>query len=139
MKHHLDRQDGRDPWPFPLDTPLDRARKVAGMYRSRLRALNTGACDEADHTATAFGETWMLDKPDIIDSDRELTTRQAAELVGVPPKRIREWACARHPDRPDTPLLPRFKMRGRERTYLARHVLEAAAVMRRSRHAYGRA
>jgi hypothetical protein len=137
MNPHLDRQDRRNPWPWPVDTPLDRARKVAGMYRARLKALAPAACTETDEVAASFGETWMLDKPDIVDPDTEVTTAEAADLAQVPVKRIREWACATHPEHPGQPLLPRFKMRGRERTYLAQHVLAAAAAMRRYRHAHG--
>jgi hypothetical protein len=127
----LDRQDRQRAWPNPVDTPLDRARRIAGMYRARLRALDRDACDELDDTAASFGETWMLEKPDIVDPDRELTTAEAAELLNVPVQRIRNWACLNHPEQPGQPLLPRFKMRGRERTYLAGQVLAAAVLMRR--------
>lgn len=137
MNPDLDKQPRRGTWPNPVDTPLDRARRIAGMYRARLRALNLDACDELDATAASFGETWMLERPDIVDPDRELTTVQAAELVNVQPARIRKWACANHPDKPGQPLLPRFKARGRERTYLAANVLAAAALMRRRQHANG--
>jgi hypothetical protein len=134
MNPDLNRQN-RGVWPNAVDTALDRARRVAGMYRARLRALDRQACNELDDTAAAFGETWMLERPDIVDPDRELTTVQAAELVNVPVQRIRNWACLNHPDYPDQRLLPRFKMRGRERTYLAVNVLAAAALMRqRSTH-----
>lgn len=133
MNPDLDRQGRRAVWPNPVDSPLERARRVAGMYRARLRALDSAACDDCDATAVGFGETWMLDKPDLVDPDRELTTTEAANLVNTTPKRIREWACLDHPEEPGGPLLPRFKMRGRERTYLAKDVLAAAAVMRRRR------
>ena len=131
MKAGYDDQPRRGAWPNPVDTPLDRARRIAGMYRARLRALDPAAAADCDATAVGFGETWMLERPDIVEPNRELTTAEAAELVNTTPKRIREWACADHPDQPNTPLLPRFKMRGRERTYLAQHVLAAAALMRR--------
>lgn len=137
MNPNLDRQDRRNPWPNPVDQPVDRARRIAGMYRARLKALAPAACAEADEVAVSFGETWMLDKPDVVDPDAELTTAEAADLVRVPIRRIRDWAQAIHPELPGMPLLPRFKMRGRERTYLAVHVLAAAAAMRRSRHARG--
>lgn len=135
MNPELDKQNRRNPWPWSLDTPLDRARKVAGMYRTRLKALAPAACAEADDVAVSFGEDWMVEKPDIVDPEDELTTAEAAALVRVSVRRIRDWAQAAHPERPDEPLLPRFKMRGKERTYLAVHVLAAAAARRRERHA----
>lgn len=137
MNPELDRQ-GRGVWPNTIDTALDRARKIAGMYRSRLRALDRDACNILDDTAAAFGETWMLDKPDVVDPHREVTTAEAAELVQVHPDTIRKWACMNHPDDLEKPLLPRFKKRGRERTYLAGHVLEAAGAIRRAQHARAR-
>lgn len=130
MNPNLDQQPSRNPWPWPNDTAADRARKIARMYRQHLHTLNPAICDQLDQTAAGFGETWMLEAAaDETDDDRELTTTQAADLAGTTPKRIREWACTPHPDRTGEMLLPRFKMRGRERTYLAVHVRAAAAIM----------
>lgn len=137
MKPDLDRQDRRNPWPWPVDTPVDKARKIAVMYRRHLLTVAPAVCATVDDTARAFGETWLLEREDLVEPDRELTTAQAAELVGVPVERIRKWACADHPEKPGEPLLPRFKMRGRERTYLAVNVLAAAAAIRRYRDAHG--
>lgn len=131
MNPDLDRQDRRNPWPWPIDTPLDRARKIAGMYRAHLHAAAPALCATVDNTAVSFGEDWMIEKPAIVDPEAELTTAQAAELIHVPIRRIRDWAQAEHPEKPGEPLLPRFKMRGRERTYLAINVLAAAAAIRR--------
>lgn len=135
MNPDLDRQDRSNLWAAATD--LDRARRIALMYRARLRTLNRDACTQADETAASFGETWMLDRLDIVNPDDVVTTAQAAELVRVPIERIRKWACANHPERPNEPLLPRAARRGRERTFLAVHVLAAAAAMRRYRHAHG--
>jgi hypothetical protein len=133
----LNRQGRRGAWPWPVDTDLDRARKVAGMYRQHLKTANPAACAVLDDTVRGFGEEWLLEKEDLVRPNDELTTAEAADLVKVPVKRIREWACATNPEKPGEPLLPRFKMRGRERTYLAQHVLAAAATMKRYRHAHG--
>jgi hypothetical protein len=127
----LDKQPRRGAWPNPVDTALDRARRIAGMYRAQLRILDLDACNRLDDTAASFGETWMLDKPDIIDGDRELTTNEAAELVQVQPNTIHHWARCKHPDGSGAPLLPRFGWRGKERTYIAAKVLEAAAIAAR--------
>lgn len=137
MNPDLDRQP-RGVWPYPLDDDATIARKVTGMYRARLRALSVDACDDCDATAVSFGQDWMLNKPQIIDPDRELTTAEVADLLTelwrerVTPHMVRKWACAEHPGQPGEPLLPRFKMRGRERTYLTQHVLAAAATIRRT-------
>lgn len=121
-------------WPHHLDNPVHRARAVARMYRSRLRALDPDACDDCDLTAATFGETWMLNRETLVEPSKELTTAEAAYLVNVHPDTIRKWACMNHPDRPDEKLLPRFKKRGRQRTYLAGKVLEAAARISQARH-----
>lgn len=134
MNPDLDRQDRRSPWPNPLDTPLDRARRIAGMYRARLRALDAGACDVLDETAVSFGEDWMLERPDIVEADAELTTAQAASLVRVHPDTIRKWACLPHPTEDERRLLPRFGWRGRERTYIAAKVIEAARLIKSGQH-----
>lgn len=130
VRDGLDDQGRRGTWPNPVDTPLDRARRIAGMYRARLRALDRDACDDCDATAVGFGETWMVEKPDIVDPTREMTTNEAAELAQTSPEAIRHWARCKHPDDPTRMLLPRFGWRGRERTYIAGKILEAAALVR---------
>ncbi len=135
MNPDLDRQPRRGAWPNPVDTALDRARRIAGMYRAQLRTLDLDACDRLDQTAASFGETWMLDKPDVLQPDKDMTTSEAAELVHVSEGTIRKWACWPHPTEPDRTLLPRYGVRNRERTYLAQHVLEAAALVARGQHA----
>jgi hypothetical protein len=137
MNPNLDQQPRHNQrlWPNPADTPLDRARRIAGMYRARLGALDAAARDECDHTAASFGEDWMLEKPDIIDPDRELTAAEAAELVHARPNTIHHWARLNHPDGTGRPLLPRFGWRGRERTFIAGKVLEAASLIGKGQHA----
>lgn len=121
-------------WPYPDHDPTVRARRVAGMFRAALRSVSVTVADECDDRAKAFGETWMLDGEDLVDDDRELTTAQAAELVNVTVKTIRNWACLDHPERSGK-LLPRFGHVGRETTYIAADVRAAVKVLRRSQHA----
>lgn len=118
-------------WPYPIDTPLDRARKIALMYRAHLGTANPNLRDQCDQTAASYGETWMLDRPDIIDPDREITGDLAAELAQTSESTIRKWASMEHPDKPGQPLLPAAGWAGRRRTYLAVNVLAAAATVRR--------
>ncbi len=133
MNQDLDRQSrqtGR--WPWPPHDAVDIARMVAGMYRARLGALDKTAQQEADEVCRSYGQTWMLPALEIVDPQAAVTTAEAAVLVNRPPETIRKWACMDHPERPGEKLLPRFKRRGRERTYLAEHVLAAAAALRRA-------
>lgn len=133
MNPDLDKQPRRGAWPNPVDTALDRARRVAAMYRAHLRLLDLDACNRLDDTVASFGETWMLDKPDIVDPDAELTANEAGDLVRVPPNTVHHWARLKHPDGSGRPLLPRFGWRGKERTFIAGKVLEAAVIVAKNR------
>lgn len=134
MTPDYDRQTNPH-WPYALDDPKVRARKLAEMYRQRLAKLNPDAAADCDQTARQFGETWMLPHDTLIEPTQELTTEQAAELINVAPKTLRNWACLDHPENPHQKLLPRFKKRGREMTYLAQDVLAARAALLRTQHA----
>lgn len=50
-------------WPFPGDSALARARRVALAYRAQLRARDTDACDQLDATMKDYGETWAAPAP----------------------------------------------------------------------------
>jgi hypothetical protein len=132
MNPDRDKQPKRNPWPGNLDTPVGRARRIAGMYRQHLRTLDPERCDHLDATAVSFGETWMLEREDLIDDDQELTTAESAQLVGVHPDTIRRWAATKHPDDPQRMMLARYGWRVRERTYIAGKVREAAIMARKS-------
>lgn len=119
-------------WPNYLDGPTERSRAVARMYRAHLRAVRPDLCDQADATAAQFGEHWMLEREQTVDPDQEMTTAEAAALVNVPANTLHKWAAMNHPDDPTRKLLPRFKKRGRERTFLAGQVMEAAVTVRRA-------
>lgn len=91
MNPDLDRQP-RQPsgrWPYPGDTPLVRARKVAQMYRARLRALSTDACDDADNAAVGFGETWVVPRV-LTYTDRDwLKPADAADYLCISVEALR--------------------------------------------------
>ncbi|MEV1315354.1 hypothetical protein AB0J14_04635 [Micromonospora arborensis] len=134
MNPDLNVQGRRGEWPVPGDNATDRARKVAQMYRARLRALDAAACDQADQVAVNFGETWVTPTVATVDDTDTITTAEAAQLVNVSEDVIRQWACTPHPEDPGKPLLPRFGWRGKARTYLAKHVRDAAATVIRAKH-----
>ncbi len=134
MKPDYDRQTNPR-WPNHIDDPTQRARAIARMYRAHLRAAHPDLAEQADTTAAGFGETWMLERQPVIEPHQELTATEAAALVNVAPKTIHNWAYLDHPENPHQKLLPKFKKRGRERTYLAQDVLAAKAALLRARHA----
>lgn len=94
MNPDLDKQPGRNRWPHPGDNPLVRARKVAQMYRARLRALNPDACDEADTTARQFGETWVVPKVVTAHDEDELDPADAADFLCTSTANIRRLRLA---------------------------------------------
>jgi hypothetical protein len=120
-------------WPHPYDDPTTIARKAALMYRARLGLADRKARDECDNILASYGQDWMLDRPQIVEPDAEVTTAEAADLVNVSKGVIRQWACKPHPEHPDRPLLPRAGFRGHDRTYKAVDVLAAAVAVRRAR------
>lgn len=122
-------------WPYAGDSEVERARKVALMYRQHLRAQSVDICDQADRTAVAFGEAWAAPHIVAYEPEDAITTIQAAELVGVTSEMIRHWARLPHPDDSSLPLLPRARRRGREMTYRVMHVEAALEAYRRSQHA----
>jgi hypothetical protein len=87
-------QQGRTRWPYPGDTPLVRARKIAQMYRARLRALSVDACDEADATARQFGETWVAPKVITALDDDLLDPADAADFLCTSTANIRRLRLA---------------------------------------------
>jgi hypothetical protein len=72
-----------DRWPWPGDSPLARARKVAVGYRTRLQTADPASCDELDAKVHDWGETWALPKLITVDDESVLTAAQAAEYLGV--------------------------------------------------------
>lgn len=118
-------------WPYPGDSEVERARKIALMYRQHLHTKAPDVCEQLDQVALGYGERWAA--PHVLPYEPEdaITTGEAAELVGVSPEMIRHWARLPHPDDPGRMLLPRFRRRGRDMTYLVTHVEAALAAYRR--------
>jgi hypothetical protein len=94
MNPDYDKKPTRNPWPFPGDNSTVRARKVAQMYRARLRALDPSACDEADATALQFGETWAIPKVVTVNDDDLLDPADAADFLCTSTANIRRLRLA---------------------------------------------
>jgi hypothetical protein len=80
-----------DRWPWPADTPLDRARRVAGAYRDALLEADPAGCAALDERAVALGQGWVVPQPATVALDDLLTAEQAAVYAQVGVRTLDEW------------------------------------------------
>lgn len=107
-----------EPWPFPADTVLDRARSIARSYRHALRTADPDLCTALDNAACKYGETWLLEKPITKPEDELHSAEEVAEIVGVKPNTVRVWAKRQHINRYVTSSGGRYNLH-EVREYLA--------------------
>lgn len=79
------------PWPYPGDSPVARARRIAHAYRARLLAFSESQAGDLDHKFTSMGEAWIAPRVITVDVDEWLTPEQAADLGGVGVVTLRQW------------------------------------------------
>lgn len=89
MNPDRNNQPRRSAWPYPGDSPLARARRIAHMYRQQLRTLNRATADRLDDTAVSFGETWVIESAVIYQDDDLLDPRDAAAYLCVTTDAVR--------------------------------------------------
>lgn len=70
-------------WPYPGDSPLVRARRVALAYRQRLQQISPQACAELDERMDQLGQGWAIPRPVIADPNAWISSRDAADLAAV--------------------------------------------------------
>jgi hypothetical protein len=78
-------------WPFPEDTTLERARKIARSYRALAMAADPTACALLDERATERGQGWVVPSVAAWDLDDVVSVPDLAHLVDVPTGTIRSW------------------------------------------------
>jgi hypothetical protein len=78
-------------WPYPGDSPLARARRIANAYRAALEDADPAACHRLDTLAKGWGETWVAPAVVTYDLDDWLTPAEAAELAAVSTATLRTW------------------------------------------------
>lgn len=78
-------------WPFPGDSPLVRARKVALAYRAALAVTDPEACVRLDTLLGGYGETWAVPRVQRYELDDWLDVADAADLASVDPAQLRVW------------------------------------------------
>lgn len=78
-------------WPYPGDSPVARARRVAQAYRAIAEAVDPDACADLDARLYQWGETWAVPTLVTVDPDDWLTPGDAANLAGVSVGQLRVW------------------------------------------------
>jgi hypothetical protein len=102
----------KDPWPFPADTPLERARRIAQSYRAALLAIAPEHCHRLDEKAVDLGQGWVRPmESDVVDLDEALTAEQIGQLLSVAPRTVRMWGYRGHIERLDDDGRPRYRFR----------------------------
>lgn len=115
------------PWPFPGDSAVTRARKVALGYRQAALDPNpAGAVAVLDAKLLDWGEHWAVPRPDVYADEDRLTPAQAADLACVSVAHIR--MLRRRGRLPGQPING-----GRSYVYRAGDVYALLAVRRRGR------
>ncbi|MFN3600520.1 MAG: MerR family transcriptional regulator [Dietzia sp.] len=76
-------------WPFPADSPLDRARRVAASYREAARSAGVDVAGLDAHFAR-LGESWPGGVESTTDDDH-LTAAEVEEQLSIPATRVRQW------------------------------------------------
>ncbi|QXU53626.1 helix-turn-helix domain-containing protein [Rhodococcus sp. LW-XY12] len=117
-----------DPWPWPADTQLDRARRIAQSYREALLALDAAKCMNLDDRARELGQAWVVPELVTIDENEMLSATDAAALVGVNRSTLYRWVDAGH-------LVAIYRTNKQRPLFRSGDVLNAAAVQRRRRAA----
>lgn len=78
-------------WPYPGDTPLAVARRVAHAYRARLAAVDPAACASLDRVMKAWGQGWAIPTLVRFDPDEYVTAAEAASIGCVSVDAVRQW------------------------------------------------
>lgn len=78
-------------WPFPDDSSIERARRVAVAYRTALQIADPGTCAQLDERMRYFNQGWVLGQLSTRDDNDLVSGREAAELLSVTPGAIRVY------------------------------------------------
>jgi hypothetical protein len=79
------------PWPFPGDSELDKARRVARDYRTELMRVDPELCARMDDAARRLGQDWVTPQLALVDANTVITVAEAAEYMCLSESAIRKW------------------------------------------------
>ena len=78
-------------WPYPGDSPVARARRVALAYRTVLLQVDEAACRALDERMFGWGQSWVAPQIAVVQPDDWLPSTLAADLAGVEAATVRRW------------------------------------------------
>lgn len=91
MSDQRKRVHGPLAWPWPADTPLDRARRVASTYRAALEAISPEQCASLDAWAEDHGQGWVAPSPWPYADEDLLTLQEVADACHVELRTVYRW------------------------------------------------
>lgn len=121
------RRKAPDPWPWPADTPTERARRVALSALAELEKVAPERARTFVDRITGMGEPWLRRAIVRYQDDDLLTAAEVADVCGVQPGTVDQW---RHRGLRDVDTVD-------GRRFLMRDVLEYHAARRRRRATVG--
>lgn len=79
------------PWPWPQDTALMKARRVAASYRAVLEDVAPDTCHQLDERMIEMGINWIVPQTVTWSDDDWLSAEQVADYAGVNLATAYEW------------------------------------------------
>jgi hypothetical protein len=96
-------------WPWSADTTLDRARRVAQIYRHHLQQVAPEMCRQLDAQMAAHGQGWVSPSASTHEATDLLTADMAADEMRVARRTIYAWRARGLPV-VQTPDGPRYRV-----------------------------
>lgn len=81
----------RNSWPWPADSVLDRAKRVAWAYRAALAEADPVRAQRIDDWAVDHGQSWVHPTEWPYGDDELLTIGQVADLCHVERATVYRW------------------------------------------------
>lgn len=79
------------PWPWPKDTALIRARRVAQSYRDALNEIDPRRCQALDEQMRCYGQRWVAPTVAVYSEDDYLSAEHVADYAGVNLATVYTW------------------------------------------------
>lgn len=78
-------------WPWPGDTALTRARRIAASYRAVLEDIAPDICHQLDQQMITMGVDWIVPRVVAWSEDDWMSAEQVAQYAGVSLATVYSW------------------------------------------------